>query len=153
MPANAMSEANPYDPFMLDHIKNARNYRAIDAASHRAAGVNPLCGDELKVYASIVNDRIKDVGFQCSCCGISMASTSVMTEAVKSHSVDEARAAARAFIAAMSDEAADVEKLSAPQRALLDAVRALPARRKCAALGWLTLEAALDGRTDAVSTD
>lgn len=148
-----MSEANPYDSFMLDHIKNARNYRAIDAASHRATGANPLCGDDLNVYATIVDDRIDDIGFQCSCCGISMASTSVMTELVKACSVADARSVARAFIAALSGDPADVTDLTDAQRAILDAVRALPTRRKCAALGWLTLEAALDGRSEAVSTD
>jgi nitrogen fixation protein NifU and related proteins len=149
-----MSEANPYDRFMLDHIKNARNYRALDDASHHAAGVNPLCGDEMTVYARVDAGSIGDVGFQCTCCGISMASASVMTELVKSAPLIDARPLLRTFINALgSEDTAAAATLTEAQLAILDAVRALPGRRKCAALPWLALEAALDGRTQAVSTD
>src|SRR3954471_7622988 len=84
-----MSENNPYDPLLLDHIKNARNYRELPAASHHAAGINPLCGDEMNVYAEVIDERIGDLGFQCSCCGISMASASIMTELMKSQPLSE----------------------------------------------------------------
>lgn len=149
-----MSEANPYDPFILDHIKNARNYRAIDDASHRAAGVNPLCGDEMNVYANVIEERIDDIGFQCSCCGISMASASVMTELVKATTLLDVRPLLRKFIGALgAEDPLAARGLIDAQRAILETVRALPSRRKCAALPWLTLEAALDGRTQAVATD
>ncbi len=149
-----MSESNPYDNFILDHIKNARNYRGLDDASHRAAGVNPLCGDEMTVYARVDGGRIGDIGFQCTCCGISMASASVMTELVKSAALIDARPLLRAFLNALgSDDAAAGESMTEGQLAIMQTVRALPSRRKCAALPWLTLEAALDVRLQAVSTD
>src|SRR4051812_23758954 len=100
-----MSEANPYDPFLLDHIKNARNYRTLPHASHHAAGINPLCGDEMDVYATVAGERIDDVGFQCSCCGISMASASIMTEVLKSATLADARPLLRAFIMAINSTA------------------------------------------------
>ncbi|MDB5808049.1 MAG: iscU [Betaproteobacteria bacterium] len=149
-----MSETNPYDEFMLDHIRNARNYLALPDASHHAAGINPLCGDEMNVYANVVDGRISAVGFQCSCCGISMASASVMTELMKSATISDVKPLLRAFIQAVSsDDQSTAHALDPGQLELLQAVRALPSRRKCAALPWLTLEAALDGRAQAVSVD
>jgi nitrogen fixation NifU-like protein len=147
-----MSETNPYDPLLLDHIKNARNYRELPAASHHAGGINPMCGDEMTVYAEVVGDRIGDVGFQCSCCGISMASASIMTELLKSQPLADARPILRAFITAINSSA-DVHShgVDEGRLAILQTVRALPSRRKCAALPWLTLEAALEGRPQAVS--
>jgi nitrogen fixation NifU-like protein len=146
-----MSEANPYDKFMLDHIRNARNYRTLENASHHAAGINPLCGDEMDVYANVVEDRIGDLGFQCSCCGISMASASVMTELMKSVPLGEAKPLLRRFISALaSDEEAGALGIEGGRLAILQAVRALPSRRKCAALPWLTLEAALEGKPQAI---
>jgi nitrogen fixation NifU-like protein len=149
-----MSEASPYDQFILDHIKNARNYRALTDASHHAAGINPLCGDEMNVYAAVIDDCIVDLGFQCSCCGISMASASVMTELVKALPLVAARQLLRTFIGALGSEGPAVAHgLKESQIAILAAVRALPSRRKCAALPWLTLEAALNGHAQAASID
>ena len=147
-----MNETNPYDQFIMDHIRNARNYRALSGASHHAAGINPLCGDEMNVYANIVQDRIHDVGFQCSCCGISMASASIMTDLLKSASVADAKPLLRAFITAISSSAEPLSHgVDGGRLAILQTVHALPSRRKCAALPWLTLEAALEGRPQAVS--
>src|SRR3954467_15936916 len=86
-----MSESNPYDQFIMEHIRNARNYRALTAPSHHAAGINPLCGDEMNVYARLGEDRIQKVAFQCSCAGISMASASIMTDILKSAKVGDAK--------------------------------------------------------------
>jgi nitrogen fixation protein NifU and related proteins len=147
-----MSEANPYDAFVLDHIRNARNYHALPGASHHAAGINPLCGDEMSVYANVAAERIGEIGFQCSCCGISMASASIMTELLKSARLSDAKPLLRGFITAInSDDAGTADGIDGGRLAILQAVRALPSRRKCAALPWLTLEAALEGRTQAVS--
>ncbi len=146
-----MSRENPYDAFMMDHIKNARNYRVISAASHTASGINPLCGDELNVYIQVTRALIEDVAFQCACCGISMASASVMTECVKGKDVAAARALASGFIAALNGDAARARGLEIAQLSMLDAVQELPGRRRCTALAWITLAAALDGRPQAIA--
>lgn len=74
-----MSDTRVYDELIMDHIKNARNYRVLTDASHGTAGSNPLCGDEMRVYIRMDGDRIANVGFQCTCCGISMSSASIMS--------------------------------------------------------------------------
>jgi nitrogen fixation NifU-like protein len=149
-----MSESNPYDAVIMDHIRNTRHYRILPDASHRAAGISPLCGDEMTVYAKIEHDRIRELGFQCSCCGISMASASIMTDVLKALKLADARALVRAFLTVLDSGAeAGAHGIDGARLAILQTVRALPSRRKCAALPWLTLEAALDGRAQAVATD
>src|SRR4051812_49242394 len=87
-----------YDDLIMDHIKNARNFRAPADSDRSAHGVNPLCGDELTVYVKLEGDTITDAAFQCTCCGVSMASASIMTELVKGRASAEVRTLLREFI-------------------------------------------------------
>jgi nitrogen fixation NifU-like protein len=143
-----MSESSLYDDVIMDHIKNARNYRALDDPARRASGINPFCGDEMTVYLRLDPERVEEIAFQCSCCGISMASASMMTELVTGKTVTEIRRLIRAF-ADFIGRGATEEDASVHQRALAEVVRRYPVRRRCALLPWLTLEAALDGREEA----
>ena len=70
----------------MDHIKNARNYRKISGQHIFAEGLNPLCGDRFEIFLVKQNEHIHDVSYQCECCGISMASASIMTEILKNKS-------------------------------------------------------------------
>jgi nitrogen fixation NifU-like protein len=135
-----------YDDVILDHIKNARNYRVLEHADRATEGVNPLCGDTFTVYVQLDGEVIRDASFQCSCCGISMASASVMTEEVKGKTVAQARELHRRFIALLSDAAGQEAAADIGEVAVLSVVRDFPSRRNCAALAWHTLAAALEGR-------
>src|SRR5262245_56596839 len=142
----------PYDDLIMDHIKNARNYRVLDDANRRCHGSNPLCGDEVDVYLRVDRDeRIEDAAFQCSCCGISMASASMMTESIKGCGVTEARDRARAVIALVNANVDAPEPAADEmQRVLMSTVQEFPTRKQCAVLPWITLEAALAERPEAV---
>src|SRR3954468_13988358 len=86
-----MSELNDlYQEVILDHNKNPRNFREIEDATRTADGNNPLCGDALRVYVEMEDDRVKDVAFKGSGCAISKASASMMTQAVKGKTREEA---------------------------------------------------------------
>ena len=147
-----MAAGNAYDDLIMEHIKNARGFRALDDATHQASGSNPLCGDELTVYARLDGDRIECVSFQCSCCGISMASASMMTECLQGQSWAQVRTWLGDFVAAITARAESPQASADPLRqVLLKTARDLPARTSCAALPWATLAAALEGRTDTVS--
>jgi len=140
-----------YDEVILDHIKNARNYRPLESADGKAEGVNPLCGDSFTVYVRLEGDVVRDASFQCSCCGISMASASVMTEAVKGRTIAGVKELHRHFIALLSNPADALEREEdIGEVAVLSVVRDFPSRRNCAALAWHTLAAALDGRDSVV---
>ena len=80
-----------YQEVILDHNKRPRNFQVLEPASHHAEGYNPLCGDRLTLYLRVQGETIEDIGFQGSGCAISRASASLMTDAVKGRSVEEAR--------------------------------------------------------------
>ena len=132
-----------YDDLIMDHIKNARNYRVLDSVEQPEVGTNPLCGDEVLIYLEIDAERITDIAFQCSCCGISMASSSMMTEMVKGSGLEQARRTVRDLIAMLQQQSAPRGPHADAQLALLDTVRKFPARLQCATLAWSTLERAL----------
>lgn len=141
------STSSLYNDVIMDHIKNARNYRELADANRRAEGINPLCGDTFTIYVRIEDDRVRDLSFQCSCCGISMASASVMTTLMQGRTVQEARAQGREFIRVLRDPEAGQESVSDQgQAAVLSVVRESPSRANCAVLAWHTLDAALEGR-------
>ena len=145
-----------YQELILDHGKRPRNFGVVATASHRADGHNPLCGDKLTVFLVIEGDRITDVGFQGSGCAISMASASLMTEAIKGKAEAEVRTMFERFHTGLTakDEAAaagafaDLDKL-----VVFSGVREFPIRVKCAALPWRTLVAALDHAQQPVKTE
>ena len=139
-----------YSEVILDHIKNARNYHELDDANRKAHGINPLCGDTFDVFAKVEGDRVVEAAFQCECCGISMASASIMTETVKGKTVQEARALYRSFAKLLREpQSASSLDADAGQLPMLELIRDFPSRVNCALLGWHTLEAALEGRAEA----
>ncbi len=135
-----------YSEVILDHIKNARNFHELTDANRKAHGINPLCGDTFDVYAKVVGERVIDAAFQCECCGISMASASIMTETVKGKTVQDARTLYKSFEKLLRDPAAASLNADSGQLPMLELIREFPSRVNCALLGWHTLDAALDGR-------
>src|SRR5213595_1164196 len=80
-----------YQDIILDHNRHPRNFGPLPAANRQAEGNNPLCGDQVSVLLDVEDGRIRDVAFQGVGCAISMASASLMTEALKGQTVEEAR--------------------------------------------------------------
>ena len=147
-----MAEARGYDDLIMDHIRNARGYGAPESSTHQANGINPLCGDQMTVYATLDGERLEAVAYQCSCCGISMASASMMSEYLRGKTRGEIGAEIEAFADALLKHAEPPDAVADPMRhALLKTVRDLPARTPCAALPWAILSAALKGQTETVS--
>lgn len=138
-----MDLADLYRDVILDHNRSPRNFGRLEPCSHSAQGFNPLCGDKLIVYLNVDEGRIAEVGFEGSGCAISVASSSLMTEAVKGLAEDEARdlfERMRALLSGDDKTAGELGKLTA-----LAGVRQFPSRVKCASLAWHALRAALDG--------
>lgn len=140
-----------YQEIILDHNRHPRNFRALADANRKAEGHNPLCGDRVQVFLHVEDDRVQGISFQGSGCAISTASASLMTEALKGKSVDQAHALFKSFhdlLTHGSDNAEELGKL-----AVLAGVREFPIRVKCATLAWHTLEAALAQKDHPVSTE
>jgi nitrogen fixation NifU-like protein len=80
-----------YGEVILDHNRRPRNFGRLPRASHSAVGYNPLCGDKVAVFLRVEGGRIEEIAFEGVGCAISTASASMMTEALRGKSVDEAR--------------------------------------------------------------
>ncbi|MBA4122838.1 MAG: SUF system NifU family Fe-S cluster assembly protein [Acidobacteria bacterium] len=149
-----MSELNDlYQEVILDHNKNPRNFREIETANFKADGYNPLCGDQLKVFLEVEDERVKDVSFVGSGCAISKASASMMTQVVKGKSKEEAEKMFDEFhrmVLGELDE--ETEENNLGKLKIFAGVREFPARVKCASLSWHTMNAALHGEEE-VSTE
>jgi nitrogen fixation NifU-like protein len=141
-----------YQEVILEHSKAPRNYRELKAADHKAEGYNPLCGDRYTVYLQMEGDSIRDIGFQGSGCAISKASASMMTQSVKGKTRAEAQELFahfhRVVTGRTNGDQAELGKLR-----VFSGVSEFPLRVKCATLAWHTLEAALEGKQEAVSTE
>jgi nitrogen fixation NifU-like protein len=140
-----------FEAMILDHNRNPRNLgHTPECATHHARGFNPVCNDEFAVRLKVVDGIVRDAGFEGAGCAISTASCSLMTEAVKGKSVEEAKGLiedVRALITG-GGEPGEVGKLR-----ILAGVHAYPARIKCATLPWHTLKAALEGDKNLVSSE
>ena len=141
-----------YQEVILDHNRHPRNFGKLEDANRLAEGYNPLCGDRVSVFLHIEGDRIQGISFQGSGCAISTASASLMTEALKGRSVEEARELFHGFHDLLTTDAdGDAEQLG--KLAVFTGVREFPIRVKCATLAWHAVQAALDQQDHPVSTE
>lgn len=141
-----------YQEIILDHNKRPRNFRLLDHPTHHAEGNNPMCGDEIEVFARVEEGRLAEISFQGQGCAISRASASLLTERLAGKTLQEARAAIADLLDLMRDKDREADLMEEGEIAALTGVRKFPARIKCATLAWHALEAALSGREE-VSTE
>ena len=142
-----------YQDLILDHGRRPRNHRRPGHISREAAGRNPLCGDQLTVFLDLDGSTIKDAAFEGSGCAIATASASIMTEALKGRSVDEARSLFNWFHEMLTAPALPATPSPHGKLAVFAGVREFPVRVKCATLAWHTMKAALDDRRADVTTE
>jgi nitrogen fixation NifU-like protein len=135
-----------YDDVILDHIRNVRNYAVPDRPHRTGEAINPLCGDSFQVFVVLDGERIEHVSFQCECCGIAMASASIMTGWLRGRTRAEALAIKQTFVDAVAARSTDpLAQAPADHTAILQVVRSAPGREGCAALAWTAVEQALAG--------
>jgi nitrogen fixation protein NifU and related proteins len=149
-----MSELSElYQQVILDHNKKPRNFRKLETANHSAEGYNPLCGDQLTVYLNLEDDAVKEVSFEGSGCAISKAAASMMTQAIKGKSKQEAEQLFSEFHQMVTGE---LDEETTPNGLgnlkIFAGVREFPVRVKCASLPWHTMHAALNNQ-ELVSTE
>jgi nitrogen fixation NifU-like protein len=146
-----------YREIILDHYRSPRNRGELDTPpAVRVEGFNPLCGDEIVVYATVKDGVLEEIAIGGQGCSISQSSASMMSAAVKGKPIDEVQALTRSFKGMMSiheqsldGEEGELEGHADPEVKLgdLEALRGVvkfPVRIKCATLSWNTLLLALD---------
>ena len=142
-----------YQEVILDHNKRPRNRGKLEEPTSTAEGHNPLCGDNVKVYLETRDGRIENVTFEGSGCAISTASASLMTEAIKGKTLAEVEAVFREFQTMVTATGPAEEHPDLGDLEVFGGVREYPVRIKCATLPWHTLQAALKGAADKVTTE
>ena len=144
MTDNALREL--YQEVILDHSRHPRHYGALEGASHKAEGYNPLCGDRVTVYLKLGEDnRVADIKFEGKGCAISQASASMMADMLAGRTVEEAEKLMHGFVHLVKGE--EAAELSADDREHLDVMAGIsefPMRVKCATLAWHTFHSALE---------
>jgi nitrogen fixation NifU-like protein len=142
-----------YEDLILDHNRQPRNFKKPAGCNYQSHGINPLCGDDLTIYLTIESGTIKDVGFDGHGCAISIASASLMTEALKGKTIEETEELFSHMHHLLTREngvAIDLNRLG--KLKVLAGVHEFPARVKCATLAWHTMHAALHGE-ESTSTE
>ncbi|MCS6918474.1 MAG: SUF system NifU family Fe-S cluster assembly protein [Fimbriimonadales bacterium] len=131
-----------YQEIILDHYRQPRGRGELAPPKITQEGFNPSCGDEVIIDLRVEDGRIVDVRFHGQGCSISQASASMMTEAVKGKTLEEAYALIQRATALVKGELeGDMDTLG--DIVALAGVRNFPVRVKCATLAWHTLEEAL----------
>ena len=155
MTDTARDMQNLYRELVLDHSRKPRHFGRLEDHTHTADGINPLCGDKLRLYLRINNaGEIESSSFEGTGCAISVASASLLTDAITGLPADEALACSSAVTRRLTsgnqatELAANLEKLKA-----LDGVRHYPSRVKCATLAWHALRSALNNDTAPATTE
>jgi nitrogen fixation protein NifU and related proteins len=141
-----------YREIILDHYRNPRNRGELETPPAKMAeGFNPLCGDEIRVFLVVDGDRVTDIKVNGQGCSVSQSSASMMSQAVKGKTVDEAEAVIRSFKTMITGDHADDDVAAEPDATpvklgdleALKGVVKFPARIKCATLAWNTLSQAI----------
>lgn len=148
-----------YRELIIDHARSPRHFGKLPDATHTAEGINPLCGDKLKMYFRIDgDDRISDARFEGSGCAISVASASLLTDTVIGLNIDEALKYFSALVtrlagvqSAENDNAGDGINLG--KLRALEGVREFPSRVKCATLAWHALNSAIQRKSQPATTE
>ncbi|MBN6889108.1 nitrogen fixation protein NifU and related proteins [Cytobacillus horneckiae] len=128
-----------YRQVIMDHYKNPRNKGVLEDDSLTVNMNNPTCGDRIQLTFKLEDGKVADAKFEGEGCSISMSSASMMTQAIKGKTVEDALKMSTIFSDMMLgkdyDESLDLGDIEA-----LQGVSQFPARIKCATLAWKAME-------------
>lgn len=128
-----------YRQVIMDHYKNPRNKGVLEDGNHTIQMNNPTCGDRIQLTMKLEDGVVKDIKYEGEGCSISMSSASMMTQAIKGKTADEAIKLAKIFSDMMQGKDVDTD-LDLGDIEALQGVSKFPARIKCATLAWKALE-------------
>ena len=134
-----------YREIVNEHNLHPVNKKKIDSPDLVMRGVNPSCGDDITLSLKIKDNVITDAGYEGSGCAISQASVDMMVDQIIGKNKDEAIKLAQTFVGMIKGEVTDEESIEAlDEAAALQDVAHMPARVKCAVLGWHTMQEMLE---------
>ena len=133
-----------YNEILIDHNQHPLHKESLEGANLTLEGVNPSCGDDIVLQLKVENDIIKEGAFQGEGCAVSQASADIMLELVIGKKKEEALRLAELFFRMIKGEctAEEIEELE--EAGALQDISHMPARVKCALLGWGTMKELLE---------
>ena len=134
MPSNTF-----YNEILTDHNLHPAHKNDLPDANLLLEGVNPSCGDDIWLKLKVENDKIVDGAFVGDGCAISQASADMMLDLIIGKSKDEARKLADIFLRMIKGTVSEEELDALEEASVLKDIAHMPARVKCAVLGWRTL--------------
>ena len=129
-----------YRQVIMDHYQHQRNRGKLDDQALMIEMNNPSCGDRILLHLNVQDGEVKDISFEGEGCSISMASASMMTQAVKGKKVKDVLEMAKTFSNMMIGEEVDPQDLGLSDIQALQGVSQFPARIRCATLSWEAVE-------------
>lgn len=130
-----------YRTVIMDHYKHPRNKGTVEEGDALTVDMNnPTCGDRIQLQLQVEDGVVQDAKFTGEGCSISMASASMMTDAVKGKTIQDALNMSKGFSDMMLGEDVDTEALEFGDMEALQGVSQFPARIKCATMAWKALE-------------
>jgi nitrogen fixation NifU-like protein len=139
-----------YRQVIMDHYKNPRNRGQLDSSESVTIDMNnPTCGDRIQLQLQVENGQIKNARFTGEGCSISMSSASMMTEAIKGKTLEEALKMSHLFSEMMLGKDIDSDELDLGDIEALQGVAKFPARIKCATLAWKAMEKGISQENEA----
>lgn len=141
-----MENRNFYNEILTEHNMHPDFKHDIEGADIVLDGINPSCGDEIQLKLKTDGDIITDGAFVGDGCAISQASTDIMLGMIIGQSKEKALEYADIFMRMIRGEATEEEIDSLEEASALRDISHMPARVKCAMLGWRTLSEALKGK-------
>ncbi|MBR3573790.1 MAG: SUF system NifU family Fe-S cluster assembly protein [Lachnospiraceae bacterium] len=134
-----------YNEVVTDHNMHPLHKHPIEDPDIEMEGVNPSCGDEITVQLKVKDGIISDASFIGDGCAISQASADIMIDMIMGKNVTEARHLAENFIKMIKGEATPDEIDELGEAGALSDISHMPARVKCAVLGWHTIDEIIKG--------
>ena len=138
-----MENRNFYNEILTEHNVHPEFKHDLPDADIVLEGVNPNCGDDIWLKLRTDGDTIVDGAFIGDCCAISQASADIMLGMVIGRKKDEALQLGQTFMRMIQGEASEEEIESLEEASALRDIAHMPARVKCAVLGWRTLKEAI----------
>lgn len=135
MPSNTF-----YNEILMDHNLHPGHKHDLPDANLVLEGVNPSCGDDIWLKLKVEDGRITDGAFVGDGCAISQASADMMLNLIIGKSEEEAMKLAEIFLRMIKGEVTDEEMDQLEEASVLKDISHMPARVKCAVLGWHTME-------------
>ena len=129
-----------YREIVNEHNLHPSHKHDLDHPTMVLNGVNPSCGDDINLQLVVKDGVIEDAAFNGSGCAVSQASADMMCDDIIGKTEDEALALAESFMDMIRGTATEEQKESLDEAASLEDISHMPARVKCAQLGWRTMK-------------